>query len=180
MNYRIDDIVLRKPEPSDLETLYQQKNDPEIARMLGGFSAGYSMADLHDWLEYHRAREDEALWVITGAESSRCIGHVGLYKIDHRIRSAEFGILIGDRSAWGRGVGRACTRFVLDYGFLELNLNRIYLEVLATNERAINLYRSLGFKDEGRLREAQYKAGKYVDVLIMGFLRSEYVHDAFG
>jgi len=180
MNYKIGDFALRHLEPGDLEALYDQKNDPEIAAMLGGFSNGYSMADLNDWLEYHRQCKDEVLWAIAETESNWCVGHVGLYQIDHRIGIAEFAIMIGDRAAWGKGLGRACTKVALSHGFRELNLNRIYLTVLSTNERAIQLYQSLGFQEEGRLRQAQFKNGRYIDVLIMGLLRSEHLSNVSG
>lgn len=174
--YEVAGFRLRKPERSDIDALYVVKNDPEIASMLGGFSIGYSTTDLEGWIDLHRAAKDEALFVIVDTKD-RAIGHVGLYKINHRIRSAEFAIVIGDRSTWGKGLGRACTRFAIEYGFDELNLRRIYLEVLATNERAIKLYRSLDFVEEGRLRQAQWQQGKYVDVLLMGLLIEEYRRD---
>ena len=41
-------------EPKDVEALYQQKNDPEVASMLGGFNTGYARADLAQWVELHR------------------------------------------------------------------------------------------------------------------------------
>jgi RimJ/RimL family protein N-acetyltransferase len=174
MNHQVESFLLRRPEFSDIQALYQQKNDPEIASMLGGFSTGYSITDLQRWVEYHSQRKDELLWVIAREDDDRCIGHIGLYQIDHRIRSAEFAIMIGDRSEWGKGVGRTLTKFVLNYGFDELNLNRIHLTALSTNERALRLYRSLGFKHEGTMRQAQYKGGKYIDVIAMGLLREEY------
>jgi ribosomal-protein-alanine N-acetyltransferase len=174
MNYQVDGIILRRPEPADLDALYAQKNDPEIAGLLGGFTTGYSRQDLKEWLEYHRQRQDEVLWAIVRPEDNACIGHVGLYQIDNRVRAAELAILIGDSTAWGKGVGRNCTKFVVEYGFCELNLNRIHLSVLSTNERAIRLYRGLGFREEGRLRQAQYKRGQYLDVLLMALLREEY------
>jgi ribosomal-protein-alanine N-acetyltransferase len=178
MNYSVGEFVLRRPEPSDIEALYVQKNDPEIAALLGGFGMGYSVADLHDWVEYHRKRADEVVWAIVERATGKCVGHVGLYQIDHRVRDAEFAIMLGDRAAWGRGLGRGCTRFAVDYGFRQLNLNRVHLSVLATNERAIRLYHSLGFRDEGCLRQAQFKNGQYIDVLLMGMLASEYEPDA--
>jgi len=167
---------LRRPEPTDVPALYVLKNDPGIASMLAGFSTGYSRKDLEEWVETHRVAPDETLFVIADADD-RAIGHVGLYKIDHRVRSAEFAIVIGDRSVWGRGIGRACSRFAIEYGFGELNLRRISLRVLETNERALNLYRSLGFVDEGRLRQAHWQHGTFVDVLIMGLLIEDYRRD---
>lgn len=174
MIHRLGAVLLRKPEPSDVEALYAQKNDPEVASLIGGFSGkGYARADLVRWVEYHNGRADELVWAIEHIESGACIGHVGLYHIDHRVRSAEFAILLGDRAHWGKGIGRQCTAFAVRFGFDELNLNRIHLTVLETNERALGLYRSLGFVEEGRLRQAQFKGGTYLDVIQMGLLRSD-------
>lgn len=172
--YDLGSVVLRKPEPEDLEALYVQKNSADVRASLGGFSTGYAMADLRQWLEVHRARVDEVLWVIAEVGTDRCLGHVGLYRIDYRIRSAEFAVMLGDPAFRGRGIGRDCARFMIDYGFLELNLNRIDLSVLATNERAIRLYERLGFLHEGRLREAQFRDGQYMDVLHMSILARDY------
>ncbi len=175
MIHSVGDYVLRKPEPSDIEALYRQKNDPVVAAFLGGFSAkGYARSDLSKWLEYHNQKAGEVLRSIAHAETDICVGHVGLYEIDHRIRSAEFAIMIGDRSAWGMGLGTACTRFAIEFGFEQLNLNRIHLTVLATNPRARAIYTKLGFLEEGRMRQAQYKDGAYIDVFVMGLLRDEY------
>ena len=174
MSHRVAGILLRKPEPKDIESLYQQKNDPELAGFLGGFSAGYSHADIAEWIERHRSREDEVLWIIADPDEDRCLGHVGLYKIDHRVRSAEYAILLGDKSWHGRGIGKAVTRFVVDYGFSMLNLNRIALSVLASNQRARRLYAASGFQEEGALRQAQYKDDAYQDMVLMALLREEY------
>lgn len=173
MRYEVGDLILRCPEPKDVEALYQFKNDPEIANLLGGFTTGYSRADLDSWVEHHRQATNEALWTIGRAKDDGCVGHVGLYNIDHRVRRAEFAVLLGDKTLWGQGYGKAITRQVLDYGFEFLNLNRIELSVLAENARALHVYEGLGFKREGTLRQAQFKAGKYLDVVLMAILASE-------
>lgn len=106
MIYRVGKVILRPPEPKDLESFYQQKNDPEIASMLGGHTSGYSGRDLVEWLDQHSNRKDEVLWTIVAAKDKQCWGHVGLYKVDHRIRAAELSIMIGNPSAWGKGVAK--------------------------------------------------------------------------
>jgi len=167
-------VSLRKPEPRDIDALVRQKNDPEVADSLVGFAVSYSRADIEAWIERHRVDRSEALWVITRGElDGPCIGHVGLYQIDHRVRQAEFGIMIGDKESWGLGIGATLTMFAANYGFDMLNLNRVHLTVLANNERAVALYRRLGFKEEGCLRQAQFKNGQYLDVLVMSLLREE-------
>ncbi|NLG52108.1 MAG: GNAT family N-acetyltransferase [Chloroflexi bacterium] len=173
MSHLLSNHRLRPLEPRDLDSLYRIKNDPEVTKWLGGFSTGYAMADLAEWLESHRGRRDEVLWAIAQTDSDVCVGHVGLYSIDQRVRVADFGILLSP-TVWGKGLGTECSRFAVEYGFDALNLNRIQLRVLTTNQRAIRLYHSLGFRDEGCLREAQFRSGQYLDVLLMGLLRSEY------
>ncbi len=171
--HRVGEYTLRKPEPGDVEALYRQKNDPEVSAPLGAFSTGYSRSDLLRWVEFHNRAADELLLVIADAQDAP-VGHVGLYRIDHRVGQAELGILIGERSLWGKGLGRACSKWMVEYGFRELNLRRVYLEVLETNHRAQDLYARLGFVVEGRLRQHQLKGGCPVDVIVMGLLREEY------
>ncbi len=173
MNLLVGDVVLRQLERKDLSALCQFKNDSEVAALLGGYSRGYSEEGLVDWLDFHRRRDDEVLWAIADQESDQCLGHVGLYQIDHRVRSAEFAILLGDKSRWGKGTGTRITVAVLDYAFDWLNLNRIELSVLDINPRAVHLYEKLGFSVEGIRRQAQFKNGAYVDVKLMSLLRGE-------
>lgn len=167
-------IVLRKFEVDDVECLYTFRNDREISSGLVGFSVGYSHEDLTQWINHHRNLEDEMLWAIADAKGGQCIGHVGLYQIDHRIRKAEFGIIIGDRAWQGKGVGRLVSRTTIEFGFSQLNLNKISLTVLASNKRARRLYASLGFVEEGTLRADEYRDGEYIDIVVMSVLVSEW------
>jgi RimJ/RimL family protein N-acetyltransferase len=174
MTILIGDFVLRRPEPKDIAHLYGYRNDPDVMGHLGGFSVGYAFEDLGDWLAFHRNRNDEVLWVIADRPDDRCIGHVGLYQIDYRIGKAEYAIMIGDKTMWNRGIGHLVTKTVVEYGFKQLNLHRISLEVLATNERALHLYQKIGFQQEGVLRDCQYKNGNYIDVIMMSILEAEW------
>jgi RimJ/RimL family protein N-acetyltransferase len=165
---------LRKPEPRDAPALYSIKNDQQISSMLGGFNTGYSIADIERWIEIHNGRTDEVLWIIADRTDDRCLGHVGLYKIDYRAGNAEFAILLGDRELWGKGIGKAVTREVLDFAFKQLHLHRVYLTVLERNARAVKLYESLGFEREGCLRDAQFKDGAYLDLICFAIIEDKH------
>lgn len=79
-----------------------------------------------------------------------------------------------DPKFWGEGhARRAYTKFI-PYLFETLNLNKIGLEVLSTNTRALNLYKSLGFVKEGAKRQDVYRKGEFVDSIIMSVLKEEY------
>ena len=89
-------------------------------------------------------------------------------------RSAEIGIMIGERQYWNRGFGTEAMRLMVQHGFENLNLHRIFLRVFETNPRGKRSYEKVGFKLEGRMREARYLKGKYIDVCLMSILKSEW------
>jgi len=82
--------------------------------------------------------------------------------------------LIGDKSYWNQGYGTEALRLLLRVGFETLNLHRIFLRVYETNPRAIRAYEKAGFVQEGRQRQAEFKDGRYIDVLVMSMLVAEY------
>jgi RimJ/RimL family protein N-acetyltransferase len=166
-------IMLRPIEEFDLQQIQSFRNDAAIADMLGGFSTGYSRAEIERWHYAHQGRTDEVLWAIATAEENLCIGHIGLYQIDNRVGKADFGIVLGSKPYQGKGIGRKATKAMIDYGFSQLRLRRITLSVLATNSRAIQLYESVGFQREGLLRADQYRNGSFIDTILMAILRDE-------
>ena len=166
-----DKILLRKPEPDDLEALYSLKNDEESSALLGGFSTGFYKEAISDWIKFHNKAANEVLYMIQDIESEKLIGHVGFYNINYRVRKAEFAILIADKNFRGKGYGDLCTKYMINYGFNQLNLNRIELSVLTTNINAIVLYEKNGFVKEGVQKQAQFKNGSYIDVILMANLR---------
>ena len=110
--------------------------------------------------------QDEGNW--------RAIGNCGLMLFDWRIRMAEAGIFIGEKRLWDQGYGSEAMVLLVRHGFETLNLNRISLRVYETNLRAIRSYEKVGFIHEGRLRQAEYQEGRYLDVLLMSVLRSDW------
>jgi RimJ/RimL family protein N-acetyltransferase len=101
------------------------------------------------------------------------IGLVSLNGVSSMDRSAVASILIG-RRWWSHGYGSDAMRAILKFAFGERRLHRVTLYVLATNLRALALYRRLGFRKEGVLRENVLLHGEFVDEIILGILRSEW------
>jgi len=108
-------------------------------------------------------------------EKERIIGYVFLAHISksHRV-AREFGIVIGDKDLWRHGYGSEAARLMLKYGFKSLKLHRIELLVLDFNERALHMYRKLGFVEEGVQREARLIDGEWHNVTIMSMLEQEF------
>ena len=99
-----------------------------------------------DWFRWKtKGRRDRYFAILM---EGRAAGYMGLKGISRITRSAELGIIL-DRAVIDGGVGRAAITWLLNHGFFNLNLERIFLEVLPWNGRAIHLYRSLGFEETG-------------------------------
>ena len=90
-------------------------------------------------------------------------------------RTAELQIRIGEGAERGAGRGSEAVVLLLNFGFRDLNLNRIFLHVFANNEPALRMYEKVGFTREGVLRRAAYIDGSYVDIVVMGILREEHL-----
>lgn len=118
-----------------------------------------------------RKSDDEFHFSVRTLEEDRLIGNCSLFGINHKNRSADFGIVIGEKEFWGRGYGSDATRVILQFAFREVNLNRVQLEVFDYNTRAIRAYEKVGFVREGVRREAVFRAGRYHDVIVMAALR---------
>jgi RimJ/RimL family protein N-acetyltransferase len=170
MNIPLESVVLRRPEPRDVDQLYEFRNDWSVARSLGGFSLGYSRRDLEEWIEFHRNCRDEVIWTIAAKNTDLCIGHAGLYRIDFRVRCAEFAIVLGQPCEWGHGTGAIVSQAVIEYAQKQLNLRRISLSVLESNTRAIRLYERAGFTREGLLRDADFRDGAFGNVVLMALM----------
>lgn len=182
-------IRFRAVEREDLPTFLEWVNDPDVRDGLSIYLP-LSMDDEQEWFDGVRKRQpDERNLVIEvwspapvgglpafqgGKPAWKMIGGIGFFKLDYKNRSAEFGIMIGDKSCWNQGYGTEAVRLLLKLGFNTLNLNRIHLRVLETNPRAIRAYQKAGFTHEGRQRQAEYKDGKYLDLLVMSILKSEF------
>jgi RimJ/RimL family protein N-acetyltransferase len=175
-------IRFRAVEQSDLESFTRWLNDPELRRGIGFHLPG-SLADEQQWFDEMRAKTPqernlsiEASSVDTdGRETWQLIGTWSFFNIDQRNASAEFGIMIGEKAYWDRGYGTESVRLLVKHGFDTLNLNRIFLRVFETNRRAIRAYEKAGFTHVGLQRQAEFREGRYIDVLVMSILRHEYL-----
>lgn len=165
-----DRVRLRPLLSSDLRRCVKWFSDPEIIRFLGRNSS-VTMAEEERWFRDYERRTDEQIFAIEvdGAH----IGNIGLHKIDRIHRKAEVGIVIGEASFWSKGYGTEAMRIALRYAFGPLGLNKVSLDVLEYNERAIRTYERLGFHPEGVQREDVYKDGRFVHVIRMSMLARE-------
>ncbi len=169
-------IRLRMAERSDIPRFLSWFNDPEVTRYLSMYlpmSADREEAWFENMLKSSPEEHVLVIEVLEG-ESWKPIGNCGLFNIDHKNRSAEVGICIGEKSYWNKGYGTEVMRVLLKHGFQTLNLHRMYLRVFAENLGGIRAYEKAGYIHEGCMRSAEYREGRYLDVLFMSVLKSDW------
>jgi RimJ/RimL family protein N-acetyltransferase len=171
-------VLLRGLRRDDLLRLWEFNNDTEVEVAGGGDPPiPQSLERLEaEFDENARKGGRDSTFFAIEAEG-RMIGQCALFGFDefrgvaHR---CELGITIGDRDYWGKGYGREAITLLVDYAFTHWNVQRVGLQVLATNERAIRAYQAVGFVQEGRLRRYMWSNGAYVDGVCMSILREEW------
>lgn len=170
-------VRLTAPDPEhDAETLARWSLDGEYLRLVDSLPARPQTAkEWQDYLTEFLQREDVFAFHIRTLEGNRFIGDVTLGIPNWVSGDAYVGIGIGERADWGKGYGTDAMRLALQYGFAELNLARVTLEVFANNPRAIRSYEKAGFRQEGVQREWLRRGGQRYDTISMGILREEWL-----
>lgn len=170
-------VVLRPLRDSDFEAWYRMKTENVELALLGDGS-WYPMTDeaaRSMWQRMRTSSPDERINFVIEADGA-FVGTTALKNIDRRSQHGWLSIVLrGDRL--GQGFGRDAIRTLLRWAFAIQNMHRVSLETWATNERAIKAYRAAGFVEEGRMREAMWVDGQFVDTVQMGVLRREWLHE---
>lgn len=109
------------------------------------------------------------------ANTGELVGHVILHGRHQPARIGTYAIVIGSDHL-GKGLGTEATRMMIRYGFEELGLHKIELQVWSYNSRAIRSYTNAGFVIEGERRAAAFHAGAFHGETLMGILAEEYQH----
>jgi RimJ/RimL family protein N-acetyltransferase len=171
-------VFLRPFEPSDAEIYRRWRSDVRPMGLAGyPDPAPLSLAGARKRIDEATANfgTDEYLFAICLIEDERPIGETSLFRLDRLNGSAMLGIFIGEPDEWSKGYGTDAVDVLVDFGFAELRLERIALNVWTENERAMRAYEKAGFTLEGTLRHDRYEHGTYTDGHVMSILRDEWL-----
>lgn len=141
-------------------------NDPDVYRYLES-GGNYTIESLRSYI-LHIVNSNICMWGIHLKDDGLHIGNIKIDPIDQNEKSGEYGIMMGERSQWGKGFAREASEIVIDHCFSGgPRLNRITLGVLAENRRAVELYRSMGFSNETILRRPGKVENEYREIIRM-------------
>lgn len=168
-------VRLRALEPEDAETQFRHLQDTEISRLDSNIGFPAALSELRRQLENPRdpRNPDDKTLVIETLEG-KMVGEINVQLADRRNGVFSIGIGLPDRTAWGKGYAKEAMLLILRFMFHERRYQKCNIGVFAFNERAIGLYRHLGFQDEGRIRRAVFTNSQFHDELLLGMTVEEF------
>ena len=168
-------VALRAIEPADLELLRGWRNQPHFRRNFREYREISSIEQQHWYDTQVVGNAAVRMFSIVDRKTGVLLGACGLCYIDWLRRSADFSIYIGadDRYIDAEYADDAA-RILMDYGFDELGLHRLWAEVYAFDTKKQAMFRRLGFKVDGRFRDSHWAEGRWHDSLFFALLQPDY------
>lgn len=170
-------LVLRELHPTDAASIAERAGDRQVARFLIAVPSPYPVSLAARWITARIAWWPQArgitLAIATREAPSILLGTVSLRRF-HRDRRAELGYWLG-ADAWGSGFATEAADAMIDFGFGELGLERIYAQVLEGNDASCRVLDKLGMVSEGIRRRHIRKGKRLCDVSMFGLLRDEWL-----
>lgn len=167
-----ENIRLRGLEFEELKLLYDWMNDIELLNDI----LRIKPSTLHftkQWYEKIYTDNSKIILAIEENTQKNLIGCIGVNNVNNIERKAELYIYIGSKAYTGKGFGVEATQIFLKYLFNYYNIHKVYLNVREDNEKAINMYKKVGFVKEGLLIDDRYAEGKYINMVRMYILNGD-------
>lgn len=149
-------------------------NDSEVCKANTHATIPNNHSKTLAYVESVEGSQTEIVFAIRWKENDIHIGNVSLQGINWINRTGEYAVLIGNKKYWNKGVGSESLSLIIQYGLITLNLNRIWSGMFITNKGAMKICEKNEMKKEGVLREAVFKNGKYLDVVIYSILQKDF------
>lgn len=165
-------MKLRKLKVKDAKFMYEWMTDYECNRNFRFDPQKITLKSCENFIETS-IQDKENLNLAIVNENDEYLGTISLKNINYNDLNAEYAISVR-KNFHGTGVAKDATLEVLKYAFEELKLNKVYLNVLSENIRAIKFYEKIGFTYEGEFKKHLRINSEYKDLKWYGFLKEDY------
>ena len=167
-----DRVYLREVRPTDVnENYYRWMNNPEVTQFLESRFQPNSLEKLREYVDQKLADPDNLFLAIVSKKGDRHIGNVKLGPISWAHRTAEIGILVGEKDCWGKGYATEVIRLVSEFAFRTLNLEKLTAGCYKGNQGSVKAFLKAGFSQEGVRKSQFFSEGNRVDNILLGLVR---------
>ncbi len=169
-----ESVELRRHDRSNYPLYARWYSDEEVWRLTSWASEPMRQASVERLFEDRQNSPKDDSFAIHRKGEEEPVGVISLMNISEADASADLSIIVGEERERAKGLGTEAIRVILRYAFEDLGLNRVGLSVFEFNEPAIHAYEKLGFKEEGRLRQAIRRDDGFHDAILMSILAPEW------
>ena len=164
-------VRLRPPKPEDAPVMIGWFEDMEVTRLL--LVRHPPSIDMEkEWLDRMARSPDHVIWVIES--DGKAVGTTAIHEIDWKNGFGTTGTVIGDKSVWGKGLGRELMQLRARYAFTQLPLRKLKSAYLDGNEASARAQAAAGYQEVGRHRADMFVDGKWRDHVITEILREDW------
>ena len=137
-----------------------------------------SLNDQESWFNHlQQTRDKNFMFGIVRLSDGKLIGACGLLYVNWVIRSADYSFYIGENEAYidDKGWAKEATKLLLQYGFNNLNLNKVWMELYEFDSQKISFFMNeFQFAQDGILRDNCYEEGRFWNSLLISLLKKDY------
>lgn len=148
-------------------------NDKDVCKFNSHGETEYTKEMAVNFINSLKNDKSKEVYAVYLNENNIHIGNISLQCIDKKNNSAEIAYLFGEKQYWGQGYAFEASELLMQRAFDGLKLHRIYFGTHIENIAMQKLGEKLGFKKEGIKKDAQFKGGKYNDIVIYAIINSE-------
>ena len=169
-------FILRKIELTDAKSMFSYFSRDEVTEFydLETFTSVQEAIELIQSLLYRYRERKQIRWGIQPKQHEEVIGSCGFHALELEHFKAEIGYELHP-DYWGQGVMTEVIQKVLEFGFTNLELNRVEAFYDHFNHASRKVLEKSGFHFEGILRNRFYEKGKFVDAAISAILKDDYL-----
>jgi RimJ/RimL family protein N-acetyltransferase len=167
------EVRLRDFRPDDAPAVHRWFNDERVTADLVGSRDSFTLESAAGWVDRAMDTSTDRKWAITIDGDDGAVGFVALFGLERQL-GPELAVLVGDPSAWGKGVAREAERQACNHAFSDHDAHRIHAEIPATNQAAQKVVTFLGFRLEGTMRAAIRRGDERVDNQVWGLLAEDF------
>jgi RimJ/RimL family protein N-acetyltransferase len=164
------DLTIDDFPPDRLADIARWRHDPDVNRYLRlGIR---TLEEAQEWYAQYFSQAEHKLFAVYADKT--LIGYGTLEHIDTTHRSCEIGIVIGNSDYWNKGVGASVVRRLTTLALTQYDLHRVYAVIQGGNIASRRCFEKVGFQHEGRLREARYVHGAFINLHYYAILVHEW------
>jgi len=170
-----DQIVLTAVgEPHVTERYLRWMSDPQVTQYLESRYSVPTLSDLGEYVRNMRESTDNYFFAIVERATGEHWGNVKLGPINRHHLNASVGIVIGEPSAWGRGVATETLSLLSRWAFAQLGLSKLTAGSYSANGGSVRAFEKAGWAVEGRqLSQVQLADGTRDDTVVLGLRRED-------